>query len=112
MSTPPPVPVYNQLPNVQNRPLGKLDAQGRVIPTSFSNMAFRGDYTGTNLIYSGFARPGASDSSNTALVWQIAKLAYDGSNNLISITWPQDANGHASNDYQFSWNARTSYTYS
>lgn len=102
-------PVYNQMPTVQNRPMGRLDAQSRVIPNSFGDMAFQGDYSGTNLIYKGFARPG---SSTTSAVWQIAKLTYDGSNNLLSITWPQDASGHASNDYQFQWSIRTGYTYS
>lgn len=102
-------PVYNQLPTVQNRPMGRLDAQGRVIPSSFDNMAFQGVYSGTNLTYRGFARPGASTS---AAVWQIAKMTYDGSNNLLTITWPQDPSGHASNDYQFIWSDYASYTYS
>ena len=89
--------------------MGRLDAQGRVIPDSFSDEAFQGTYTGTNLIYKGFARPG---SSTSAPVWQIAFLTYDGSNNLLSIQWPQDANGNASNDYEFIWANRASYTYS
>ena len=101
-------PVYNQSPTVQNRPMARLDSQGRVIPDSFGDMTFRGEYTGSNLIYKGSARPGASEDS---AVWQIAKLAYDGSNNLLSIKWPQ-ANGAASNDYQFSWSGRAGYTYS
>lgn len=102
------VPVYNQNPNVINRPLGVKDAQSNIIPGSFSDEAFQGEYTGTNLIYKGFARPGASTS---AAVWQIAKLTYDGSNNLLSVIWPQDSNGHASNDYQFQWTLRATYTY-
>jgi hypothetical protein len=104
-----PNPVYNPLSTTQNRPMGRVDAQGRVIPTSFNNMAFQGAYTGTNLIYAGFARPGSSTSAG---VWQIFKMSYDGSNNLLTITWPQDANGNASNDYQFIWANRASYTYS
>lgn len=92
-----------------NRPFGRVDAQGRVIPGSFDDESFRGAYTGTNLIYKGFSRSGAAESS---LMWQIAKMTYDGSNNLTEIKWPQDANGHASTDYQFSWTDRASYTYS
>ena len=103
------IPVFNQNPTVQNRPIARKDAQGNLIPDSFGDLAFQGQYTGTNLIYKGFARPG---SSTTAAVWQIALLTYDGSNNLISITWPHDANGHASNDYQFQWSIRSGYTYS
>lgn len=95
--------------NVPNRPFGLLDGQGRVIPDSYQDLAFQGEYSGTNLIYKGFARPGAGTSD---AVWQISKLAYDGSNNLTSITWPQDANAHASNDYQFVWANRATYTYS
>jgi len=102
-------PVYNQNPSVKNRPMARKDAQGNIIPGTFDDEAFRGQYTSTNLIYKGFARPGSAEGS---LVWQIAFMTYDGSNNLTSITWPQDANGHASNDYQFSWTDRASYTYS
>lgn len=102
-------PVYQQAPTVKNRPMGRTDAQGRVIPDSFGDLAFQGAYTGTNLIYKGFARPG---SSTSAAVWQIALLTYDGSSNLLSITWPQDASGSASNDFQFIWANRATYTYS
>ena len=102
-------PVFIPLPTLRNRPVGFKDAQGNLIPESFSDEAFRGEYTGTNLIYKGFARPGSAEGS---LVWQIAKLAYDGSNNLLSIKWPENANAHASNDYEFSWTDRATYTYS
>lgn len=103
------VPVYNQNPFVGNRPLARKDSQSNVIPRSFDDEAFLGDYTGTNLIYKGFARPG---SATSVAVWQIAKMAYDGSNNLLSIKWPQDANGNANNDYQFIWDNRATLTYS
>ena len=92
-----------------NRPFGKLDAQGRLIPESFGDMAFLGAYVGTNLIYKGFARPGTAAA---AAKWQIAKLTYDISNNLTAVQWPQDAAGNASSDYQFQWTARAGYTYS
>lgn len=104
-------PVYNQAPTTQNRPMARLDGQGRPIPSSFNDLAFQGDYgmSGNNLIYKGLARPGASSS---AAVWQIALLTYDMSNNLTSITWPHDANGKANNDFQFIWDNRSGYTYS
>lgn len=102
-------PVYQQFPTVKNRPCGRLDAQGRPIPSSFGNMAFQGDYAMTsNLTYVGFARPG---SATSAPVWQIFLLSYSGSD-LTSITWPQDPNGAASNDYEFIWDDRAGYTYS
>ena len=93
-----------------NRPLNLLDADRRPIYDSVDDLAFRGESDASNnLIYLGSARVGASVSS---AVWKIAKLAYDGSNNLTSITWPQDASTFASNDYEFIWNDRASYTYS
>ena len=93
----------------QTRPIIALDSFGRGIQDSALDESFRGDYTGNNLIYKGFARPGADEG---ALVWQIGKLAYDGSNNVLSIKFPQTSQGVASNDYIFSWTARAGYTYS
>lgn len=94
----------------QNRPTVSYDAN--FVPTQEAAIdeSFRGDYlAGTNLIYKGMARPGGTE---TDFVWQIAKLAYDGNNNLLSIKWAQNANGVAANDYIFQWSNRTAYTYS
>lgn len=102
------VPVYNQLGNAQYRPIGRLDAQHRVIPSSFSDLAFQGAYTGTNLIYGGFARPGSSTADE---VWKIFFCTYDGDSNLLSIEWPENATGNPSNDYAFAWDDRATYTY-
>ncbi len=90
------------------RPLLKLDADSRPIQSSSGDMEFRGEYTGANLIYKGLARPGAAEGSD---VWQLAKLAYDGSNNLVSVKWPQAANGVPSSEYSFNWTGRAGYTY-
>lgn len=92
-----------------NRPFNRLDSGERVIYDSVDDTAFRGEYTGTDLIYKGFARPGAATS---AAVWQIAKLTYDVSHNILSITWPHNVQGNASNDYSFVWDNRGTYTYS
>ncbi len=104
---------------ITNRPIGLTDSNYAVNPEFFSEEAFQGDYSGgMNLIYKGFAKPGAS----TALpIWQIAKLTYDGNNNVTMIQWPlrkldnTDAasvnTSAASNDYEFCWTLRTSYTY-
>ena len=92
-----------------NQTILKRDANGNVIQDTYTgDMTFRGDYTGTNLIYKGYARPGSAEGS---LVWQISKLAYDGSNNVLSIEWPQGANSAATSEFLFSWTARASYTY-
>lgn len=90
------------------RPLLKLDAYNRPIQTSSGDMEFRGEYTGTNLIYKGLARPGAAEGDE---VWQVAKLAYDVDDNLLSVKWPQASNGVPSSEYEFSWTARAGYTY-
>lgn len=94
-----------------NQTILKKDANGNVIQDSYySDMAFRGDADGgANLIYKGFARPGASESAD---VWQIAKMAYDANNNITSITWPQGSNSAASSEFIFAWSDRASYTYS
>lgn len=90
-----------------NRPTGAIDSKGNLSQDSFLDEAFRATYSGNNLILKGFARPG---TSTAALEWQIAQLAYDGSNNIISIKWPINANGAASNEYEFSWDVAISGT--
>jgi hypothetical protein len=102
LNRPPLVRDYNQLP----------------IPQTYTELAFQGDYTGTNLIHKGLALPGTSTSSPG---WQIALLTYDGSNNLLSITWPLAVGttpttspstiGHASTEFIFTWANRATYTY-
>lgn len=45
-----------------NQTILKKDAQGNLIQDSYiGDMTFRGEYTGTNLIYRAYARPGASE---------------------------------------------------
>ena len=95
-------------PYVGNRPLGMLDAQGELIQDSFDYESFLGEYSGTNLIYSGYARPGSLTSAG---VCQISKQTYDGNGNVTAVQWPQ-VNGIASADYQFIWDNRATYTYS
>jgi len=106
------------MPGPFSRPVGLQDTNYQVDQNTFSDEAFRGEYSGTNLIYKGFARPGAALDEP---VWQIAFLTYDGSNNVTSIQWPlrkedpydsssADTNA-ASNDYEFIWDDRASYTY-
>ncbi len=92
-----------------NQPILKLDANHNVLQESYlGDMTFRGEYTGSNLIYKGLARPGSSES---AAVWQIAQLTYDGSN-ITEILWAEDSNGSASSEFVFVWADRATYTYS
>ena len=91
-----------------NAPYGLLDSQGRVIPTSYNDLAFQAEYAGNDLIYSGFARPG---SSTGAVVWQIRKMSYDGAGNILTITWPENSQGNASTKFEFEWDERATYTF-
>lgn len=86
----------------------KRDNNHIIIPDSYDEKAFQGEYDGNNnLIYAGFAPVGSSTSVAT---WQIKKLTYTGTN-LTSVTWPE-LNSKASTDYEFSWDDRATYTYS
>lgn len=94
---------------IGNRPVGQIDANYVVNQNSYESEAFQGDYQGgTNLIYAGYARPGA-DTANA--VWQISKQTYDANSNITAITWPLNSQNIASNDYEFIWNNRASLTY-
>lgn len=90
------------------RPTALKDAQSNIIPASFQYQTFRGDYTGTNLIYQGLSRPGTTTSTAG---WQICKMTYDGSNNRTAIQWPETTSGTVSSDYEFVWDDRATYTY-
>ncbi len=80
-------------------------ANGVPSQDSFLDEEFRGDYQGgINLIYKGFARPG---SGTDAPVWQIAKLTYDGNNNVTMVQWPKNSSGAVTNFYEFVWDDRT-----
>lgn len=85
----------------------KRDNFYNIIQQSYDEKSFRGEYSGANLIYAGFAIEGSDEGD---LVWQIKKLTYDGAN-LTSVLWPE-IDGKASTDYSFSWTDRASYTYS
>ena len=92
-----------------NRPLNQLDSQGRPIPLSSAQISFRGQYDANdNLIYAGFAKPGAGEGAN---VWQLMAMTYDANDNLLTIKWPLNVSGVASNDFEFNWSGRAGYTY-
>ena len=89
-------------------PVLKQDAQGNAIQDTYRDYAFRGQYSGTNLIYKGIARPG---SLETAPVWQICMMTYDLANNLLSIKWPILPSGKISSDFEIAWSNRATYTF-
>ncbi len=87
-----------------NQPILKTDANGNVISESYQgDMKFRGTYVADQIIYKGLARPDASES---ALVWQISKMTYSGTD-LTEINWAE-----GSSEFNYSWTDRATYTYS
>jgi YD repeat-containing protein len=76
-----------------------------VATTTPINLALRAEYDGNSLlIYFADAVPGSVDS---AAVWRIRKLTYDGNGNFTAMTWPS-----GSTDSTFIWDDRAGYTYS
>lgn len=61
-----------------------------------------------NVIYLGTAKAGSAEGDPK---WQISFQTWDGSNALTSKTWPQDASGNPSTNYEFVWTNRATYTY-
>lgn len=94
---------------VKNRPLRKFDSNYDINPYSYQDQALQIDYlAGTNPIYIGSARPGASTAEP---IWQIKRLTFDVNNNVTMIQWPLRADGSVSSDYEFIWNNRAALTY-
>lgn len=62
-----------------------------------------------NVLYLGYAKAGTATSDDK---WQISFHAYDGNNSITSKTWPQNASGNASSEYEFTWDDRATYTFS
>ena len=92
------------------RPVLQVDSQNRPLPASGGWNSYRATYYAgtTNLEYAGFAKPGTDTS---APAWQIFYCTYDGSNNLLTITWPINALGACSNDFEFIWDNRATYVF-
>lgn len=57
-----------------------------------------------NVIFYGISEPGADINST---IWQIKKLVYSGTGNLLSVLW---ANGKS--DFSNAWSARAGLAYS
>lgn len=90
------------------RPVALLDPLAYVDWTSYTSTAYQGDLAGgSNLVYIGFARAGTLTSSPG---WRIFKIGYSGST-PVSITWPENTSGNASNDFIFIWDNHASYTF-
>lgn len=73
------------------------------IVDEFSLMQARYEYSGSAIVYAGFAPPGASESD---ALWVVKKYSYDGSDNLVKITF---AGG--SKAFDKTWSDRAGYSY-
>lgn len=95
--------------DVLNRPVGIRDSNNNVNQYSFNECAVQNDDGGgANLVYMAKARVGATTAQ---AVWQIRKLTYDASGNILTQTWPKNAAGIPSNDYEFIYDNRAAFTY-
>lgn len=93
-----------------NRPFKYGAKDRREFIVQDSEVAVRVEYdVSGNPIYVGRAKVGSAEGS---LVWQISEQTFDGSNNLTEVNWPQNSEGNASSNYEFSWTNRATYTYS
>ena len=92
-----------------NRPMESGPGNKKVyVNTDKLARRFQNDSNG-NIIYAGEAEKGSSES---ATVWKIKLFAYDGNDFLSSITWPENSDSNASDNYEFAWSNRASETYS
>ena len=92
-----------------NRPFkyGEKDRREFIVQDSEVALRAQNDANG-NPIYIGRAKVGTPTSEAK---WQIQFLAWDANNSVTSVTWPQNAEGNPSGNYEFEWDERASYTY-
>jgi len=57
-----------------------------------------------NPLYVGFAKPGVLEGEQK---WQIRKVEYDANEGVTSVTWPQNSEGNASRNFEFTWQEDT-----
>jgi len=60
-----------------------------------------------NAIFVARAQIGTAESAQK---WQICKMAYDSNSSVTSVTWPQNADGNPSSDYEFVFKANADLT--
>jgi len=92
-----------------NRPM-KFGPGNRKVYVDHNNEALQAENDANgNAIFIGRAPVG---TLVTAAEWQIQSIAYDANNSVTSITWPQNADANATENYQFVWNDRATQTFS
>lgn len=93
-----------------NRPFKFGEKDRRVFIVSDGELSIRAENDASgNALFIGKAIVGSDEG---VLKWQISFQTYDASSALLSKTWPENVEGNASTDYEFSWTDRATYTYS
>lgn len=94
----------------QNRPFkyGSKDRREFIVQDSEVALQAENDGNG-NPIYLGRAKVGKATDEP---YWQIRAIAYDANQGVTDITWPQNDEGKASAEYEFTWDDRATYTFS
>jgi len=92
----------------ENRPMkfGERDRHELIVQDSEVALRAINDTNG-NPIFLGRAIPGVLNAEDK---WQIRKLQYDSNNSVTSVTWPQNDETNASNNYEFVWSAVSNLT--
>lgn len=88
----------------------KFGSQNRRISViQDSEVAFRAinDSKG-NPLYIGKALVGTLESEPK---WQLRKMTYDSNQGIIKVSWPVNAEGEASSDFEFIWTNVENYQY-
>lgn len=95
---------------VENRPFkyGERDRREFIVQDSEVTLRAENDGNG-DPTYLGRAKVGTLEAEEK---WQIGFYQWDGNRSIISVTWPEDALGNPSSEYEFSWTDRAGYTYS
>ena len=96
--------------NVLNRPYKWGPNDRREFIVQDSEVALRAENNASGSpIYLGRAKVGVTESESK---WQIAFIEYDVNDGVVSVTWPENDDGIASSNYEFSWTDRATYTFS
>lgn len=92
----------------QNRPFkfGERDRRELIVQDSEVSLIAINDLNG-NPIFLGRAKAGEPTDDDK---WQLRKIEYDSNQGVTRVTWPQDAEGNASTDYEFIWSSVSDLT--
>ena len=84
--------------------------QDRDYPFDRTNLKVRRQFAVADLVYEGWAAPGALETDE---VWQIANFTVDAQAppNVLTKNYPQNLAGQESNAFAFAWSARASLNY-